>query len=46
MKNLGIFDEVNMEIGQIIVAGVNTNYVKELLMPDQIELKKLISKSH
>ncbi len=46
MMNLGIFDEVNMEIGQIIVAGVNLNYVKELLNPDQIELKKLISKSH
>jgi isocitrate lyase len=46
MKNLGIFDEVNMEIGQIIVAGVNMNYVNELLKPDQVELKKLISKSH
>ncbi len=44
MKKLGIYDQVNTEIGDIIVAGVNTNQVKELLNPDQIELKKLISK--
>ncbi|MDA2919902.1 isocitrate lyase/phosphoenolpyruvate mutase family protein [Desulfobacterota bacterium AH_259_B03_O07] len=45
MKALGIYDEVNTEIGHIIVAGVNAKRVKELLNPDQIELKKLISKS-
>jgi isocitrate lyase len=44
MKKLGIFDEVNTEIGDIIVASVNTAYVKELLKPDQEELKKLIAK--
>jgi len=45
MKKLGIYDEVNIEIGHIIVAGVSTERVKELLNPDQIELKRLICKS-
>ncbi len=45
MKDLGILDDVKTEIGQIIVAGVNTERVKELLAPDQVELKKLIAKS-
>ncbi|MER3445525.1 MAG: isocitrate lyase [Candidatus Dadabacteria bacterium] len=45
MKKLGIYDEVNTEIGDIIVAGVNTERVKELLNPDQIELMNLITKS-
>ena len=45
MQNLGIFDEVTTEVGQIIVAGVATKHVKELLNTDQVELKKLISKS-
>jgi len=44
MKALGIYNEVNTEIGQIIVAGVNTKNVKELLKPDQVELRKLIAK--
>lgn len=44
MKKLGIFDGVNTEIGDIIVASVNTAYVKELLKPDQVGLKKLIAK--
>lgn len=44
MKKLGIFDEVNTEIGDIIVASVNTAHVKELLKPDHEELKKLIAK--
>ncbi len=44
MKVLGLFDEVNTEIGDIIVAGVNANQIKELLKPDQIELKNLITK--
>jgi len=44
MKKLGIFDEVNTEIGDIIVASVNTAQVKELLKPDQEELKRLIAK--
>ncbi|MFQ5628591.1 MAG: isocitrate lyase ICL2 [bacterium] len=45
MKKLGIFDEVNTEIGDIIVASVNARRIKELIDPDQNELQKLISKS-
>ncbi|MBI2818903.1 MAG: isocitrate lyase, partial [Acidobacteria bacterium] len=45
MQALRIYDDVNMEIGDIIVAGVNAERVKELLKPDQIELKALISKA-
>jgi isocitrate lyase len=45
MKGLGIFDEVNTEVGQIIVAGVNTEHLKELLNPDRVLLNKLIAKS-
>ena len=45
MKTLGIYDAVNTEIGHIIVAEVNVNHVKELLSPDQVALRKLISKS-
>jgi len=45
MKQLGIYKEVNTEVGHIIVAGVNSDYIKELLNKDQVELKKLITKS-
>ncbi|MCZ6777247.1 MAG: isocitrate lyase, partial [Ignavibacteria bacterium] len=45
MKDLGIYDEVNTEVGQIIVTGVNTKHVKELLNSDRVELEKLISRS-
>lgn len=45
MKKLGIYSDVNTEIGDIIVAAVNTERVKELLNPDLAELKRLISKS-
>lgn len=44
MKQLGIYKEVNTEVGHIIVAGVNSDYIKELLNKDQVELKKLITK--
>jgi isocitrate lyase len=44
MKELGIFDEVNDEVGQIIVATVNTEHIKNLLNPDRVELGKLIAK--
>ncbi len=44
MKQLGIYNEVNTEVGHIIVAGVNSNYIEELLKQDQVELKKLITK--
>lgn len=45
MQALGIYSDVNTEVGQIIVAGVNLNRVKELVNPDQPELKKLIAKA-
>ncbi|HWP93958.1 MAG TPA: isocitrate lyase/phosphoenolpyruvate mutase family protein [Thermodesulfobacteriota bacterium] len=45
MKRLGIYDDVNTEVGHIIVAGINAERIKELLSPDQEELKKLISKN-
>ena len=44
MQRLGIFDKVSMEIGDIIVASVNSNRIKELLKEDQAKLKKLIAK--
>lgn len=44
MQKLGIFDEVNTEIGDIIVASVNSKRVDELLKTDEVELKKLIEK--
>ena len=44
MKALGIYDQVNTEIGHIIVAGVNQQRISELLDSDQSELKKLIFK--
>jgi isocitrate lyase len=45
MKAMGIFGEVNDEVGQIIVADVNTARVQELLGSDGIELKKLIART-
>jgi len=44
MVKLGIYDEVHPEVGEMIVASVNTERVKEFLDPDQVELKKLIAK--
>ncbi len=44
MKQLGIYKDVNTEVGHIIVAGVNSDYIKELLNKDQAALKKLIKK--
>jgi isocitrate lyase len=44
MKDMGIFEAVQTEIGQIIVASVNLDHVKELLNPDGVELRTLISK--
>jgi isocitrate lyase len=42
MKAMGIFDAVNDEVGEIIVADVNTGRVEELLTSDQVELRNLI----
>lgn len=44
MKALGIYDEVNTEIGHIIAAHVNTERMKELLGSDRNELKNFIAK--
>jgi len=44
MKKLRIFDRVNSEIGHIIAASVNVDYIKKLYDSDEKELKKLITK--
>jgi hypothetical protein len=44
MKKLGIYSEVNTEVGDIIVAVVNSKTLKELLNEDKVELKNLIAK--
>jgi len=44
MKRLGIFSEVNVEVGRIIVADVNRTRVADLVRPDRGELGKLIRK--
>jgi hypothetical protein len=44
MQQLGLFDEVNVEIGDIIVAGVHAERVAGLLETDRVELGKLIRK--
>ncbi len=44
MKALGIYSEIQTEIGQIIVAKTDGDNVKELLKPDRKELRKLIAK--
>jgi isocitrate lyase len=45
MKSLGIFSNVNTEIGQIIVAQVNKERVAELLKPDRVLLLEIIRKT-
>ncbi len=44
MKSHGIFSEVNQEVGEIIVAEVNHPRIEELLTPDRVALRKLITK--
>jgi isocitrate lyase len=44
MVRMGIYDEGHTEVGQIIVATVNTERVKSLLSPDRSELEELITK--
>lgn len=44
MKALGIYSEVNSEIGDIIVTAVNSERVNSMLNPDEVELRKLIAK--
>ena len=45
LKTLGLYESVNSEIGRIIVAQVNAEYVKELLATDRVKLMELISKT-
>jgi isocitrate lyase len=44
MKSHGIFSEVYQEVGEIIVAEVNHPRIAELLAPDRVALRKLITK--
>lgn len=44
MKGIGLFNEVNTEIGDIIVATVDRDFVSELVKPESEALKKLIQK--
>ena len=44
MKSHGIFSEVYQEVGEIIVADVNHPRIDELLAPDRVALRKLITK--
>ncbi len=43
-KALGIYSQVNTEVGDIIVAAVNAKYMKALMRTDGVALKKLIVK--
>jgi len=45
MRGLGLYEEIRTEVGEIIVAQVAAERVKELVKPDSKELKKLIAKS-
>jgi isocitrate lyase len=45
MAALGLYGDIRTEIGEIIVAQVNTDGVKELVKPDSAELTKLITKN-
>ena len=45
MQGLGLYEEIRTEIGEIIVAQVNLERIKELVKPDSEELKKLVTKS-
>jgi len=44
MKSMGIFSDVQTEVGQIIVANVNKQVVDELLKPDRAALLEMIRK--
>ncbi|AKN17003.1 isocitrate lyase ICL2 [Mycobacterium haemophilum] len=44
MKSHGIFSEVYQEVGEIIVAEVNHPRIAELLTPDRVVLRRLITK--
>lgn len=44
MQKMGVFSEVNTEIGDIIVAAVDREFVAELVKPQSTKLKDLIEK--
>jgi len=44
MKELGIYRSVNIEVGEIIVADVNSARIRELLDSDHLALEALIAK--
>jgi isocitrate lyase len=44
MLGLGLYEDIQIEVGQIVVARVNAGRVKELVRPEGEELKKLIAK--
>ena len=44
MKRLGIFDDVTVEVGDIIVAGIHKDRVAEYLDANRTELNRLINK--
>ena len=44
MKELGLFSDVQTEVGRIIVASVDVDKVAALLASDRVELTKLIAK--
>lgn len=46
MKALGIYSQVNNEVGEIIVADIDTAGVAKLLQQDRVALKELIEKSN
>jgi isocitrate lyase len=45
MHALGLYEEIRTEVGEIIVARVNADCVKELVKPESEELLKLIAKA-
>ncbi len=45
MRGLGLYVDIRTEIGEIIVAQVNVEGVRELVKTDSEEMKRLISKS-
>jgi len=44
MEKLGLFDGVTVEVGDIIVASVNQEWIAAMLKPDHTELTRLIRK--
>jgi isocitrate lyase len=45
IRELGIYENIQTEIGQIIVAQVNVERVRALVKPDSEELRRLINRA-